>query len=81
MMSIKQEKGAYGTALCERRIRYNSDDTLILNGSTHRISTAAQHKVRMALYFGSWEGWFKKDTATDLWYLVRFSSKTHYTKD
>jgi len=79
-MSTKQGKGVYGTALCERRTRYDLDDALILEGGAHRISKAAQHKVKMTFYFGSWEGWFMKDTVTDLRYLVRFSSKTRLYK-
>lgn len=43
-MSTKQGKGAYGTALCERKTRYDLDDALVLEGGAHRISEAAQHK-------------------------------------
>lgn len=43
-MSTKQEKGAYGTAICERRTQYDLDDALVLEGGAHRISKAAQHK-------------------------------------
>jgi hypothetical protein len=79
-MSTKQGKEAYGTALWERRTRYDLDDALVLEGGAHRISKAAQHKVKMTFYFGSWEGWFMKDTVTDLRYLARFSSKTRLYK-